>query len=219
MTGLFHTCAACAPVMFDASGVQCTKIALGSMDNNAYLLDAGGPLLLIDAPTDADRLLTLLDGRQLAAVVTTHRHPDHLQALAEVVDRTGALSYAGGPDAAAIEQQTGVASRRLWTGDRIECDGIRLEVIGLVGHTPGSIALALHGASGTASHVFSGDSLFPGGVGKTSSQTDCASLLADVTSRLFDRFTDDTVIHPGHGDATTLGAERPQLAQWQARGW
>ncbi len=219
MTGLFHTSTTSAPLVFEAAGMQCTKASVGSMDNNAYLLDAGGPLLLIDAPDEAERLLALLDGRPLAAVVTTHRHPDHLQALAEVVRRTGATAYAGGPDASAIEQQTGVASRRVWTGDRIECDGIRLEVVGLVGHTPGSVALVLHGVDGSPTHIFSGDSLFPGGVGKTSSPADFASLLGEVTSRLFDRFADDTVIHPGHGDATTLGAERPHLKQWQARGW
>ena len=71
MTGLFHTSTTSAPLVFEAAGMQCTKASVGSMDNNAYLLDAGGPLLLIDAPDEAERLLALLDGRPLAAVVTT----------------------------------------------------------------------------------------------------------------------------------------------------
>ena len=92
-------------------------------------------------------------------------------------------------------------------------------MIGLVGHTPGSIALVLRGTGTGPTHIFSGDSLFPGGVGKTDSPADFASLLDDVTGKIFDRFCDQTIIHPGHGDSTTLGAERPQLAQWRARGW
>ena len=79
--------------------------------------------------------------------------------------------------------------------------------------------LVLRGTGTGPTHIFSGDSLFPGGVGKTDSPADFASLLDDVTGTIFDRFCDQTIIHPGHGESTTLGAERPQLAQWRARGW
>lgn len=219
MTGLFHTTANGQPVEFVVAGVRCTKISLGEMDNNSYLLDPGdGPLVLIDAPTQADRLLNLLGDRQLRAVVITHEHEDHVQALTDVASRTGATTYAGSPDADSIERQTGVACLPLWTGDQVECDGVRLGVIGLVGHTPGSIALVLDGA-GCPTHIFTGDSLFPGGVGWTESPAHFASLLGDVTREIFDRFSDDTVIHPGHGDSTTLGAERPHLDEWLERGW
>lgn len=96
--------------------------------------------------------------------------------------------------------------------------GVGLEVIGLVGHTPGSIALVHAPASGPV-QLFTGDSLFPGGVGRTWAASDFDTLLGDVTRLLFDRFDDDTVVWPGHGLPTTLGAERPQLAEWRARGW
>ena len=221
MTRLFHTTVQTGPVEFEVSEVHCTKVSLGSLDNKSYRLHAGGnsPLLLIDAATEPRRLLGMMAGRPLGVVVSTHRHADHLQALAEVIAQTGAKPFAGRADAEAIAQQTGVASHQVWTGDQIGCGGVSLEVIGLVGHTPGSIALVLRGTGTGPTHIFSGDSLFPGGVGKTDSPADFASLLDDVTGKIFDRFCDQTIIHPGHGDSTTLGAERPQLAQWRARGW
>lgn len=220
MTGLFHTSAHDSPVRFDAGNVSCTKVSVGPMDNNAYLLDAGGPVVLIDAADDAPRLLELIGDGGLAAVITTHRHHDHVGALAEVVRTTGAQAWAGAPDVEAIEQPTGVRSIPVWTGDLIEAGGIRLEVIGLVGHTPGSIALVLRsGRADEPVNIFTGDSLFPGGVGATGSAQQFNSLLADVSTKIFDRFDDETIIHPGHGDSTTIGVERPQLAQWRARGW
>lgn len=220
MTGLFHTSAHDSPVRFDAGNVSCTKVSVGPMDNNAYLLDAGGPVVLIDAADDAPRLLELIGDGGLAAVITTHRHHDHVGALAEVVRTTGAQAWAGAPDVEAIEQPTGVRSIPVWTGDLIEAGGIRLEVIGLVGHTPGSIALVLRsGRADEPVNIFTGDSLFPGGVGATGSAQQFNSLLADVSTKIFDRFDDETIIHPGHGDSTTIGVERPQLAHWRARGW
>ena len=94
-----------------------------------------------------------------------------------------------------------------------------LEVIHLVGHTPGSIALLYRDPDGTA-HLFTGDSLFPGGVGNTERTPDgFTSLINDVERKLFDRLPDDTWFYPGHGKDSTLGAERPHLAEWRARGW
>jgi glyoxylase-like metal-dependent hydrolase (beta-lactamase superfamily II) len=82
------------------------------------------------------------------------------------------------------------------------------------------VALALSGpAAGDATQLFTGDCLFPGGVGKTWQPGEFTQLLTDVTSRVFDRFGDDTVVYPGHGDDTTLGAERPHLGEWKERGW
>ena len=91
-------------------------------------------------------------------------------------------------------------------------------MIGLVGHTPGSITLALSPADGPV-RLFTGDSLFPGGVGKTWRPGDFVTLLADVEAKLFEPYGDDTIVHPGHGADTTLGAERPHLDEWRARGW
>ncbi|MFT3861663.1 MAG: MBL fold metallo-hydrolase [Micropruina sp.] len=188
------------------------------MDNNAYLLTHGEQALLIDAAAEPDVLLSQVAGLTLVGVVTTHRHHDHIGALAELVAATGAPAYAGRPDAAAIAEATGVLCREVWDGDTIALGPLRLRVIGLVGHTPGSITLA-HAPSGRPVRLFTGDSLFPGGVGKTWRPDDFDSLLGDVEAKLFRHFGDDTIVHPGHGADTTLGTERPHLGEWRARGW
>ncbi len=195
-----------------------TRLSVGPMDNNAYLLLDAGVAVVVDAAADAPALLRALGRTPLRAVVTTHRHHDHVGALADVVRATGARVFAGTPDAEAVADAAGVDVAGLWDGDVVTVGATRLEVIGLVGHTPGGIALA-HTPDDRPAVVFTGDSLFPGGVGRTHSPADFASLLTDVTTKLFDRFGDDTVIHPGHGAPTTLGAERPHLDAWLARGW
>lgn len=222
MTGLGHVEPGGPPLARRLSGtVTLSKVSVGPMDNNAYLLHSTtGGSLLVDAANDAGRLLNLIGpAKALDTIVTTHRHQDHWQALAQVAGETGAALVCGRPDLDAIatgawvEGVTGV-----WDGDEVALGEEWLEVIGLVGHTPGSIAL-VYRADGGPSHLFTGDSLFPGGVGRTTSPDDFDSLLTDVQSKLFGRFPDDTVVHPGHGDDTTLGAERPQLAEWRSRGW
>lgn len=206
-------------------GARAHKLSVGPMDNNTYLLTpTAGTSVLIDAAAEPGRILDLVtqvdpdQEHPVASVVTTHRHHDHVGALAEVAHALPAHCWAGRPDAEAITTATGVEQRALWTGDRVGLGEAHLEVIGLVGHTPGSIAVVWQPEEGPA-HVFTGDSLFPGGVGRTRSPDDFASLLGDVTTHLFDRLPDATIVHPGHGDSTTLGAERPHLAEWRARGW
>nr|NLI51035.1 MBL fold metallo-hydrolase [Propionibacterium sp.] len=198
--------------------MQCTARSVGPYDNNAYLLADGDDLVLVDAAQDAAALLDWIGGRRVSTIVTTHRHPDHIAALPEVARATGARLVTGRPDAAAIAAATGLDLEGLWDGDTVRVGAASLAVIGLVGHTPGGIALAHTPDDGPAT-VITGDSLFPGGVGKTRTPEEFASLLGDVTAKLFDRFGDDTVVLPGHGRPTTLGAERPHLAAWRARGW
>jgi glyoxylase-like metal-dependent hydrolase (beta-lactamase superfamily II) len=195
----------------ELAGLTITKVSVGPMDNNAYLLQSGTDGLLIDAANDAPRLLELIGDVRLSTVVTTHRHGDHWQALAEVVSATGAESLAHADDAAEIP----VVTRTLHDGDTIAVGDQTLSVIHVVGHTPGSIVLAYDGA-----HLFTGDSLFPGGVGNTrGNKKNFASLIDDVEHKLFDRFGDDTWFYPGHGKDSTLGVERPRLPEWRARGW
>jgi glyoxylase-like metal-dependent hydrolase (beta-lactamase superfamily II) len=198
------------------------KISVGDVHNNCYLLTSRttGAQLLVDAADDATRLLALVhegspDGR-LDAVVTTHQHWDHHRALADVINATGADSAAGLDDADALPV---VPDRLLSQGDSVEFGDIKLSVIHLRGHTPGSVALVYDDPSGPP-HIFTGDSLFPGGVGNT--QKDAkrfTSLLDDVEHRIFDVLPDDTWVYPGHGNDTTLGVERPHLGEWRERGW
>ena len=194
-----------------------TKVAIGPMDNNAYLLRCRntGEQLLVDAANDAGTLLGLLGDGRLATVVTTHRHGDHWQALEPVAEGTSAVTVAHEADAPAIPVPTRWVVR---DGERLSVGRCELEVIHLVGHTPGSIALLYDDPNGSP-HLWTGDSLFPGGVGKTASAADFTSLLDDVESKLFDRLPDETWVYPGHGADTTLGAERPFLQEWRRRGW
>jgi len=194
-----------------------SKLSVGPMDNNAYLLRcrASGEQLLIDAANEPDRLLELVGADGLVGVVTTHRHGDHWQGLAKVVSETGARTFAHPLDAPEIPVETEVF---LSDGDTLRFGVIELSVIHLVGHTPGSIALVYDDPDGDA-HVFTGDCLFPGGVGRTTNPQDFSSLLEDVSTKLFGRLSDETSVYPGHGDDTTIGAERPHLAEWRARGW
>jgi glyoxylase-like metal-dependent hydrolase (beta-lactamase superfamily II) len=196
------------------------KISVGPMDNNAYLLqpqEGGG--VLIDAANDKQRLLGIIAGGPVATIITTHRHGDHWQALAAVAAETGARLVAGAPDVEAIAADAGVEGLiGVWDGDRVAVGDQSLEVIGLVGHTPGSITLAYLPTNAPA-HLFTGDSLFPGGPGRTTNPQDFGSLMDDLEAKVFARFADDAVVHPGHGDDTTIGVERPRLPAWRARGW
>jgi glyoxylase-like metal-dependent hydrolase (beta-lactamase superfamily II) len=200
-------------------GLTIAKLAVGPMSNNAYLLRCTqtGEGLLIDAANEADRLRELIvwDGPPVSAVLTTHRHADHWQALAEVVEAAGAAVYAGDPDA---DELPVAVDERLNHGDVITVGDLSLEIIALRGHTLGSVAVLYHDPLGT-SHLFTGDSLFPGGVGKTSTPEDFISLVDDVSVRVFDVLGDDTWFYPGHGNDSTLGEQRPHLAEWRDRGW
>jgi glyoxylase-like metal-dependent hydrolase (beta-lactamase superfamily II) len=153
-------------------------------------------------------------------VLTTHQHWDHHRALSDVVDATSAATVAGVPDAAAITEQTGVPiTLEVGDGDTVPVGDCSLSVIAIAGHTPGSIALLYDDPSGHP-HLFTGDSLFPGGVGNTQGDADrFRQLLGDVSTKIFDRLPDETWFYPGHGNDSTLGAERPHLAEWKERGW
>jgi glyoxylase-like metal-dependent hydrolase (beta-lactamase superfamily II) len=200
-----------------------TKVAVDDeMSNNCYLLRCRqtGEQLLIDAAADAPRLLEVVGEGGLATVATTHQHWDHHRALAQVVTSTGAGTVAGADDADAITEQTGVdVVRRVGDGDTVTVGSCTLDVIHLVGHTPGSIALLYDDPDGTP-HLWTGDSLFPGGVGNTFGDKDAfARLVDDVESKLFDRLPDETWFYPGHGNDSVLGEERPHIAEWRERGW
>jgi glyoxylase-like metal-dependent hydrolase (beta-lactamase superfamily II) len=194
-----------------------TKIAVGPMNNNAYLLRcrATDEQLLIDAAHDADVLIGMIGDDGIASVVTTHQHGDHWQALAEVVAATGARTYAGRDDADGIPVPTDV---RVDDGDTIRVGQVELTARHLVGHTPGSIALVYDDPHGHP-HVFTGDCLFPGGPGRTTQAAEFNSLMNGLETKLFDVLPDETWIYPGHGNDTTIGTERPHLAEWRERGW
>ncbi|MGN6252729.1 MAG: MBL fold metallo-hydrolase [Marmoricola sp.] len=212
-----------APDVRELTDLVVSKVAVDAdMSNNCYLLRSRstGDQLLVDAAAEPGVLLRLVGDDGLQRVVTTHQHWDHHRALADVVAATGAVTAAGADDAAAITEQTGVRiAEPLHDGDVVEVGDCRLEVITLVGHTPGSVALLYDDPEGTP-HLWTGDSLFPGGVGNTFGD-DAAfrSLIDDVSAKIFDRLPDETWFYPGHGDDGVLGDQRPHLQEWRERGW
>jgi len=196
--------------------------SVGPMDNNAYLVTdpVSGERLLIDAAAEPDVVADLVGDGRLRWLLTTHSHHDHIGALAATAAaHPEATIVCGDADADAISAATGVPiGHRLHDGDTLSLGEHVLDVIGLRGHTVGSVALAV--PIGPVVNLFTGDSLFPGGVGNTNRDpVRFASLLGDVVERIFDRYDDATVVWPGHGLPTTLGAERPHLEEWRARGW
>lgn len=205
--------------MANLGNAMLRKCSVSQMDNNVYLITCRvtGEQLLVDAADDAARLSALVregSGR-LDTVVTTHRHRDHHRALAELVAEHQPSTAAGADDADALPVSPDM---RLQHGDTVTVGHFTLDVVALRGHTPGSVALALTDGAGGI-HLITGDSLFPGGPGKTGSPAAFTALMDDLEARVFAVYPDDATVHPGHGDSTTVGAERPHLAQWRERGW
>jgi glyoxylase-like metal-dependent hydrolase (beta-lactamase superfamily II) len=207
-----------APDVRELPALTVTKFSVSEMDNNVYLLHcrATDEQVLVDAADDAARILQVVGDGGLRRVVTTHQHWDHHRALAEVVRATGAETVAGAEDADGLPVPV---DRRVSDGDVVEVGDCRLEVIHLVGHTPGSIALLYDDPEGTP-HLWTGDSLFPGGVGNTFGDKDAfATLIDDVDEKVFGRLPDETWFYPGHGNDSLLGTERPHVEEWRERGW
>lgn len=206
-----------SPATRELAELMITKASVGPMDNNAYFLRCRrtDATALIDAAAEPDTLITLLGDGQLGTIITTHQHQDHWSALGAVVKATGATTVAGADDVDGIPVTT---DRPVADGDRIEFGEISLEVIHVVGHTPGSICLLYDDPTGSP-HLWTGDSLFPGGPGRTTSPGDFDSLMADLQAKIFDRLPDETWFYPGHGDDSTLGAERDSIPEWIARRW
>ena len=218
-----HTEPGGAAIRRDLGGLTLTKVSVGPMDNNAYLLvcTATGDALLVDAADEPERLAAVVEARSgdgtgpyLRTTVTTHRHHDHWQALAAVAERFATRQVAHPLDAPELPVPVDATVEH---GETLAVGQARLEVIHLRGHTPGSIALLYRGSD--RPHLITGDSLFPGGPGKTWSADDFVSLIDDLEERVFGTLPDETWVYPGHGDDTTLGAERPSLPEWRERGW
>src|SRR5258707_5191291 len=188
-------------------GLTITKVAVGRLDNNAYLLrcTGTGELLLIDAANEADTLLGLIGGTPLARIVTTHQHWDHWAALQAVQQATGAKTTAHPDDAGALPI---TVTERVRHGDTISVGEADLSVIHLRGHTPGSIALCYDAGGRLADgpHLFTGDSLFPGGPANTEHEPRRFGQLMDhLEEPPLGQLSDGTWIYPGYGKETTLG--------------
>lgn len=214
------------PVSIDEyAGICVTTVPVGALDNNTYLVTdtATQHTLLVDAANEPDVILENLGQNTVTAIVTTHCHVDHWLALQAVADATAAPTYAGVAEASGIHIPT---TTMLRSGDRLTVGRLTVEALEVTGHkweysehVCTSIVLRCDDQQGHTL-LFTGDTLFPGGVGNTCGDHDAFDMLySQVVAKLFDTCTDDTVVYPGHGSATTIGAQRPQLTAWKARRW
>ncbi|MFL6113039.1 MAG: MBL fold metallo-hydrolase [Catenulispora sp.] len=185
------------PAVHELAQLIITKIAVGPAATNCYLLRdrATGEQVLVDAADAAPTLIGMVNG-SLAAIVSTHRHRDHWRALAEVAAATGAVTMAGADDAGAIEVPTAVVLR---DGDEIRIGRSVLTSVHLAGDAPGAMALLYDDPTGHP-HLFTGDCL----AGKEPHGSVSTDLMAGRLAGL----PDETWVYPGHGDDSTLGAER-----------
>jgi glyoxylase-like metal-dependent hydrolase (beta-lactamase superfamily II) len=203
------------------TAVMVTKLSVGPMDNNCYVLgDTNAAVgLVVDAAADAARILDAIGDLRVAAILTTHGHQDHWQALHEVATATGATVVYHEAERARIP----VAADRLVEHDATLTFGAAAVTLRHTpGHTDGSMCAILTGVAddrpAIATHLFAGDTLFPGGPGATQDAERFRQIMRSVREQLF-ILPDDTWVYPGHGDDTKLGDERGQLDHWQARGW
>jgi glyoxylase-like metal-dependent hydrolase (beta-lactamase superfamily II) len=192
-------------------GLLVAKMGLGPSGVNGYLLRCTRTeeQLLVDAADDVLFVAAIMGSRGLSTIVTTHGHPEHVRALADLEESTFARTVAHPEDAAALPVPP---SHPVTDGDVVEVGDVRLTVLHLPGHTPGSIALLYSPPDGSAPHLFTGDALLPGGPGATDTAEQRELLLDALDRRVFGPLPDETWIYPGHGPDTTVGRER---AAWR----
>jgi len=189
------------------------KVVVGPVDNNVFVLRCRhtGDAVLIDAANEHDLLLELAQRLGVRRVIETHGHWDHIQAVTELRDAGYSVGVTA-EDAAMLPSYDEI----LEDDTVIEVGRLRLRTIHTPGHTPGSMSFAVQGKP----LLFSGDTLFPGGVGNATFEGgDFPTIIESVERRLFAPFAADTIVMPGHGDDTTIGAESPHLREWVERGW
>jgi glyoxylase-like metal-dependent hydrolase (beta-lactamase superfamily II) len=180
------------------------------VDNNVWVVGDDDECVVIDAPHDVDGILGVVGGRRVKAILCTHAHDDHVRVAPALRERVEAPIFLH-PDERPLWELTHPGE--LWDvdladGDAIEVAGATLRVIHTPGHAPG--AVCFHATE--LGCVFTGDTLFQGGPGATGrSYSDKDTLVTSIRERLLG-LPDDTVVHTGHGDDTTIGAERAGLA-------
>lgn len=199
-------------LIWDATGVEIHKVVVGPVDNNVFVLRCTetGDAVLLDAANEHERLLELCQHLGVRRVLETHGHWDHIQAVPELRDAGYSVGVTAA-DAAMLPSYDEI----LDDDSVIDVGRLRLHTIATPGHTPGSMCFLLEGHP----VLFSGDTLFPGGPGNTSLEGgDFPTIIESVDRRLF-TIPAETIVLPGHGAQTTIGAERPHLQEWIDRGW
>lgn len=207
-----------AEIVDPVAGLLLRRIVVGPFRTNCWVFGPldGDAAVVVDPGAEAGRILDATTDRRVEAIVLTHTHGDHVGALDEVAEATGAPVRAHPAEAEVSPRPwragLGQASP-LVEGDRVRVGSVEAAVWHTPGHTPGGVALRLPG------HVLVGDTLFPGGPGATRWPYSDFPTVIDSIQRVLFALPDDTAVHPGHGHDTTIGTERPALPAWIERGW
>ncbi|HSH22658.1 MAG TPA: MBL fold metallo-hydrolase [Acidimicrobiales bacterium] len=186
------------------------------VENNVWLVGVDDELVVVDAAHDAGAILEAIGPRRVVAIVCTHGHNDHINAAVDLADATGAPVALHPGDRMLWDAVHGgrAPDRALADGDVVEVAGSTLAVVHTPGHSPGGVCLYLDDDR----VLFSGDTLFEGGPGATGrSFSDFETIINSIRDRLL-VLPPETLVHTGHGDSTTIGAEAPHLDDWIRRG-
>ena len=189
------------------------KVVVGPFENNVFVLRCRhtGEAVLIDAANAHELLLALARSLTVGRVLETHGHWDHIQAIPEMRDAGYSVGVTA-EDAAMLPSYDEIVEHDVV----IPVGDLRLRTIHTPGHTPGSMCFLVEGKP----LLFSGDTLFPGGPGNTKLEGgDFTTIIRSIDDLLFSPLAADTIVMPGHGLDTTIGAERPSLDDWVDRGW
>ncbi|MDP1818271.1 MAG: MBL fold metallo-hydrolase [Acidimicrobiales bacterium] len=199
-------------LIWEATGIEIHEVVVGPVDNNVYVLRCTdtGDAVLLDAANEHERLLELCQVLGVRRVLETHGHWDHIQAVTELRDAGYSVGVTSA-DAGMLPSYDEV----LQDDEVVEVGRLKLRTIATPGHTPGSMCFRVEGHP----VLFRGDTLFPGGPGNTGFEGGhFPTIIESIDRRLF-TLPPDTLVLPGHGANTTIGAERPQLQEWIDRGW
>ena len=189
--------------------LQIDRLSLGAFGTNCYVLSCRktGESVLVDTPAEADKILQQLKGSVPQYIIITHNHLDHLGAFSEVKADLSVPVAIHPEDAKKLPSQPEIL---LNNGDFISFGKVLLKVLHTPGHTPGSICLL------TGKYLISGDTIFPGGPGKTGSPAALRQIIESLSEKIF-ILPDDTRIYPGHGDSTLLGKEKTEFEVFSSR--
>ncbi|KPK47058.1 MAG: hypothetical protein AMJ77_04275 [Dehalococcoidia bacterium SM23_28_2] len=189
--------------------IQVEKLELGPFGTNAYVLvcRATRDSVLVDTPAEADKILERLKGTNPRYILVTHSHSDHLGAFSELKSRLGIPAAIHPLDARSLPSPPEIL---LNDGDTVSFGKIALKVLHTPGHTPGSVCFL------TGQYLLSGDTIFPGGPGRTGSPADLRQVIESITKKIF-VLPDDTQVHPGHGESTVLKKEKEEFAAFSSR--